>query len=282
MSTNRFRDAALAAAARGWMVFPLRAGSKRPAIDAWPDQATTDRDRITAWWAAHPGANVAIATGPSGLHVLDLDTRHGHNGADTLYQLAADAAARASLLTFTVSTPSNGHHLYYRVPDSIQLPNTASRLGAGIDSRGHGGYVVAPGSQIGPGSYRIVTARPPAMLPDWLLERLALQPFSAPHVASSPPHSPDAYLNAIVAAETHKVSTAEPGLRNTTLFQASFTLGRLIAGGELDQQPVRDALIAAAQEHIGIQHFTTREMERTITSGLTLGARKPRRLPRRH
>ncbi|MFJ4651036.1 bifunctional DNA primase/polymerase [Nocardia sp. NPDC088792] len=281
MPTNRFRDAALAAAARGWMVFPLRAGSKRPAIDAWPDQATIDRDRIIAWWAAHPSANVAIATGPSGLYVLDLDTRHGHNGADTLYRLADTAAARASLLTFTVSTPSNGYHLYYRVPEGIQLRNTTSRLGAGIDSRGHGGYVVAAGSRIGAGSYRIVTARPPAALPDWLFERLAPQPLSLPAVVADPPHSPDAYLNAIVAGETRRVATAEPGIRNTTLFRASFTLGRLIAGGELDQQRVRDALIAAAQGHIGIANFTTREMNRTITSGLALGARRPRQLTRR-
>lgn len=58
MSPNRFRDAAYAAATRGWMVFPLRPGSKRPAIAAWPDQATTDRDRITRWWAHNRAYNL--------------------------------------------------------------------------------------------------------------------------------------------------------------------------------------------------------------------------------
>ncbi|MBF6137248.1 bifunctional DNA primase/polymerase [Nocardia puris] len=261
------------------MVFPLRPGSKRPAIVAWPNQATTDHDRITRWWTRNPTYNIGIATGPSDLHVIDLDTRHDHDGADTLCQLAVDASARASLLTFAVATP-NGRHLYYRVPAGMRLPNTASRIGAGIDSRGHGGYVVAAGSRIGPGSYRVLSARPPVVLPDWIVELLAPQPLSPNRSMSTPPRSLDAYLNAIVAAETHNVRAAEPGVRNITLFRASFTLGRLVAGGELDQLFTRDSLAAAAQGHIGIQNFTAREMYRTIASGFTIGANRPRRLAR--
>ena len=277
MSPNRFRDAAYAAVARGWMVFPLRPGSKRPAIAAWPDQATTDHDRITAWWARNPSYNIGIATGPSDLHVIDLDIRPDRDGADALYALAASASTRASLLTFAVATP-HGRHLYYRVSTGMHLPNTASRIGAGIDSRGHGGYVVAAGSRIGPDTYRILSARSPTMLPPWLVELLAPPPLLPNTPVSAPPHSHDAYLNAIVAAETHKVRTAAPGVRNTTLFRASLALGRLVAGGELDQQLTRDMLAAAAQGHIGIQSFTAREAERTIASGLAIGANRPRRL----
>lgn len=280
MSPNRFREAAYAAATRGWLVFPLRPGSKRPAIAAWPDQASTDYDRITRWWVHNPAYNIGLATGPSDLHVLDLDTRPDRDGTDTLYQLAAGAAARASLLTFAVATP-HGRHLYYRIPAGMRLPNTTSRIGTGIDSRGQGGYVVAAGSRIGPDSYRILSARSPLLLPQWLVELLAPQPLSLVSAASGPPHSLDAYLNAIVAAETHKVRTAEPGVRNITLFRAAFTLGRLVAGGELDQLLTRDALTAAAQGHIGIQNFTAREMDRTIASGLTIGANRPRSLARR-
>ncbi|NNH73791.1 bifunctional DNA primase/polymerase [Nocardia uniformis] len=280
MCPNRFRDSALDAAHRGWHVFPLRPNSKTPAINNWPHEATIDEDRIKTLWPRNSRRNIGIATGPSDLHVLDLDTRHDRDGVDTLYQLAASVAARASLITFAVATP-HGRHLYYGVPAGMRLPNTASRIGAGIDSRGHGGYVVAPGSRIGPDSYRIVSARPPVMLPDWLVELLAPPPLSPPSLVSNPPYSLDAYLNAIVAAETHKVRTAELGVRNITLFRASFTLGRLVAGGELDQLLIRDALAAAAQGHIGIQNFTTREMFRTITSGLAIGANRPRRLTRR-
>ncbi len=81
--------AALGAAARGWHVFPLRPGSKRPAGHAedgcpgtgrcagghrtWEQRATTDPDKIRAAWTQAP-YGIGIATGPSGLCVLDLDT----------------------------------------------------------------------------------------------------------------------------------------------------------------------------------------------------------------
>jgi len=82
--------AAMAHASRGWHVFPLRPGSKQPALhgedhcprtgpcrhghQGWEQRATTDPARIRACWVR--GAwNVAIACGRSGLVVIDLDTR---------------------------------------------------------------------------------------------------------------------------------------------------------------------------------------------------------------
>lgn len=279
MHPYHFRDAAMHAARHGWHVFPLQPNSKIPAVKNWQHEATTDETRIQTFWPRNSRKNIGIATGPSDLHVLDLDTRDDRDGAATLYRLAGSAAARASLLTFAVATP-NGRHLYYRAPHGMRLPNTASRIGPGIDSRGHGGYVVAPGSRVGPGSYRILSSRPPLVLPDWLLEPIAPQSLSAPSSMPTPPHNLDAYLNAIVAAETHKVRTAQYGVRNSTLFRAALTLGRLVAGGELDQEFTRDVLVAAAQGHIGIEKFTAREMYRTIASGLTIGTNKPRSLAR--
>ena len=45
-------SAALDAAARGWPVFPVRPWAKIPAVTDWENAATTDPDRITAWWSA--------------------------------------------------------------------------------------------------------------------------------------------------------------------------------------------------------------------------------------
>ncbi|WP_040692357.1 bifunctional DNA primase/polymerase [Nocardia vinacea] len=88
------RAVAFAAAARGWPVFPLRPGGKKPAIKRWPELASTDEDRIHRWWGYNPRYNVAIATGPpSGLHVIDLDPHHmsppAHHLPEALARLAA-------------------------------------------------------------------------------------------------------------------------------------------------------------------------------------------------
>ncbi|MGH3698064.1 MAG: bifunctional DNA primase/polymerase, partial [Pseudonocardiaceae bacterium] len=65
---------ALHFAARGWHVFPITPGAKRPpVIDRWETRASTDPDQIAHWWR-HTPYSIGIATGPSGLVVIDLDT----------------------------------------------------------------------------------------------------------------------------------------------------------------------------------------------------------------
>nr|WP_216892188.1 bifunctional DNA primase/polymerase [Nocardia alni] len=151
MSTNDFRDAALRAAARGWFIFPLRPGRKTPAVAAWPQFATTDPHRICRWWASQPRRNIGIATGPSGLYVIDIDT---HDEPDPLARLAHQTGAPLPA-TFTVRTP-HGKHLYFRAPAEPELRRcTVGRIAPGIDSRGDGGYIVAPGSITPAGRYRI-------------------------------------------------------------------------------------------------------------------------------
>ena len=76
MSRAPLVDVALTAARRGWHVFPICPGRKQPPRKAaadWEDAATTEAARILRWWATHPLDNVGIATGPSGLVVVDLD-----------------------------------------------------------------------------------------------------------------------------------------------------------------------------------------------------------------
>src|SRR6516225_7645244 len=71
------RAAALAAARRGWAVFPCRPGDKRPAIDRWEERACADPELVARCWPSQRH-NVGIACGPSRLVVIDLDTaEHG-------------------------------------------------------------------------------------------------------------------------------------------------------------------------------------------------------------
>ncbi|MER7436423.1 bifunctional DNA primase/polymerase [Pseudonocardia alni] len=108
-------SAALDAAARGWPVFPVRPWAKIPAVTDWENAATTDPDRITAWWSARAW-NIGLCTGRAGLLVVDLDVGCGdqpppqwagaRDGADVLDRLAAAAGQPPPTGTYTVLTPS--------------------------------------------------------------------------------------------------------------------------------------------------------------------------------
>src|ERR1044072_8720330 len=99
--------------------------------------SSKDLSRVKDWWRQYPQANIAIATGKvSNIVVLDVDPRHG--GFDSLakYQLPQTMKAR---------TGGGGEHYFFR-PGEREIRNSAGKLGAGLDIRGEGGYVVAPPS----------------------------------------------------------------------------------------------------------------------------------------
>ena len=65
---------ALALAQAGMHVFPVWPGQKRPANKTGLKGATRNPKKIKAWWSKIPTANIGIATGSSGLVVIDCDT----------------------------------------------------------------------------------------------------------------------------------------------------------------------------------------------------------------
>lgn len=71
-------EAALTYASWGWHVLPLLPNDKRPASAHGVHDATTDLDKIRAWWAQNPNYNIGIAAGEkSGIVVFDIDPRNG-------------------------------------------------------------------------------------------------------------------------------------------------------------------------------------------------------------
>jgi len=130
----------------GVPVFPCIPGGKRPLTEHGFHDATTDADRVAAWWGRSPGANIGVPTGaPSGVVVVDVDV---HGPVDGFRGFSR--AHRANLLDgwqLLVSTPSGGMHAYYRsTPGQVQRSWQAAR--AGIDFRGDGGYIVVPPSRM--------------------------------------------------------------------------------------------------------------------------------------
>ncbi|MHA6783174.1 bifunctional DNA primase/polymerase [Pseudonocardia saturnea] len=288
MTWNPLLGAALDAADRGWHVFPLVRAGKVPALRNWEQRATTGKRQIYRWWA-HAEANVGVATGRSGLVVIDLDDGRGaapperfvgaRNGRDVLAILAAEAGAPVPTDTYEVATPSGGSHMYFRSPPGVVLRNTAGSLGWKVDSRSVGGYCVAAGSIRGDGVYRVVRRGEVAELPDWLARALTPPPPPAP----GPPmvlsaERASAYVRAIVESEARAVVAARTGTRHRVLLKAARTLGRLVGGGELDDQDARAALFEAGSSHIGIDGCTVDEVCRTIEGGVEFGRRLPRRI----
>lgn len=159
-------DAALALAARGFQVFPIKAGAKYPPlVKNWPAQATTNSTQISSWFTKWPDANVGIHC--KGLGVLDVDVRSG--GDQSLVKIEINGLPE----TLTTRTPTGGEHIFYRLPEGHPgVPNGANKLGPGIDIKSTNGYVVAPGSEVPAGRYRFEADVPITDAPTWLVQEL--------------------------------------------------------------------------------------------------------------
>ena len=284
-------QAALAYAERGWQVLPLwwpattggcacglpdcDSVGKHPIPRLAPHgllDATSRIEAVGEWWRSVPQANVGIRTGAeSGLIVLDVDGRAG------LLALRALVVSRAAFRARWVRTGS-GWHGYFAHPGT-DVPNSAGRLGEGLDVRGEGGYVVAPPSLHGSGRrYRWIRPQraagdlPP--LPGWLLD-LAAPPApagSGPRLILLRTDDASAYASAALEGETREVAQAPPGQRNHRLNRAAFRLGQLVGAGLLDEATAAAALVAA-----GLAAGPgERKIRSAVHRGLQAGIRQPR------
>lgn len=269
-------------AAAGVPVFPCVPGGKRPLTEHGFHDATTNTERVTAWWRQYPEANLGVPTGAaSGIVVVDVDVHGPVNGFD-----AFEHAHRAGLVAgwqLLVSTPSGGMHAYYpATPGGVQRSWQAAR--AGIDFRGDGGYIVVPPSAVagerGRVSYRvrrIGTGGGASLDAVRLRAFLDPRPTPAPRPAGQMREVSAERLAAWVAGRTE-------GERNRGLFWAACRLA------ENGTPPANTyAALAPPAEHAGL---TLREVSATIRSAYRTThpaprptsdrpAPEPRRLPQR-
>lgn len=169
---------ALQYARRGWHVFPVHemngpgacscgkacsTPGKHPRTQHGFKDATRDEAAITTWWTQWPNANIGIATGPSDLLVLDVDPK---NGGTTSLEALLKQLGDAVMDTVRCKTGGDGLHVYY-ARGGRDITISAGKLGAGLDIRANGGYVVAPPSNHASGnSYAWV----PGHFPDTKLQ----------------------------------------------------------------------------------------------------------------
>jgi hypothetical protein len=121
--------AALDYAGRGWPVHPVQ-GKNRPLTRHGVKDASTDPDIIRGWWQRWPDANIAIACGSPGPHVLDIDDP---TAAQALLDRLRDVDAP------TVAS-GRGQHQYFAGEDRATIALDFGEL------RGRGSYIIAPPS----------------------------------------------------------------------------------------------------------------------------------------
>lgn len=296
-SNSRSADllkAALAAAKRGWHVFPLQTGSKIAVVADWENWATTDPEKIGNQWARGP-FNIGIACGPSGLAVLDLDLPKvgkkikprwesyracGVRSGEQMLQVLASQQRSFVPATFTVATPSGGTHLYYRNTTGQRLASTADSVGWLIDTRAAGGYVAAAGSITPAGSYSTIDSRDAVRLVCWLAALINHKPAQAPPARPRMPAMPtngdrrQRYAHTALSQEIDRLANTFEGSRNDALNRAAYNLGQLIGAGLLVRETV-ERLLTGTALHIGLG---TRETAATISSCLKAGVRNPRKV----
>jgi len=188
-ATTMMLDAALVTAEKGAPVFRVfgvrhrwclcgrscESPGKHPMLPGGFKVATTDEGAIRRWWTETPDANIATHT--SWCVVLDVDTKLG--GDDTLAALEREHGALPD--TPHILTGGGGVHIYFAPPAGVHVPNSASKVGAGLDIRGPDGYVLLPPSRhVSGGEYRDdvmypLFETPLAPMPAWLVA-LAMAP----------------------------------------------------------------------------------------------------------
>jgi hypothetical protein len=157
---NIFLEEAIKYADLGFYVFPCREKpasksyidekgkirlprEKSPYISGGFHQATIDKNQIADWWHQYPRACIGISCGVSNLFLIDVDVKKGRKGIDNYMMLGiSDSGALHS------RTPSKGIHILFSGNGK-----SSTDTEKGIDTRGEGGYFIAPPSVIFDGDY---------------------------------------------------------------------------------------------------------------------------------
>lgn len=180
----------IAAAGRGWRLFPVESRGKLPLVKEWQKVAASDLAQLEAWTVQFPGCNWGLATGTaSGLVVIDVD---GEAGRASVAALERQSLTLPWSLTVTTGRTDGGEHRYYRPLAGVDIRNDQSgKIGAHIDVRGAGGFVVCPPSVHASGKqYRFIDpSAPVADLPGWVIERLTVRPPMPRAMAQASPQA---------------------------------------------------------------------------------------------
>jgi putative DNA primase/helicase len=256
--TPSLADAALQYARHGWYVFPCGTESKKPLIAGGHGflDATRDESQIRAWWAQEPHANIAVATEASNLVVVDVDPR---NGGDATFEGLREELGAGVFDTVIALTPSGGQHYIYAA-QGAPVKSRANSLGAGVDLKAAGGYIMVAPSVFSGRRYEwendagFFDRDHPMAFPEALREKIApIQDkptaAAAPTLTEGQRHKalvsiagslrhrglqPDEILPALVAVNKNR---CDPPKNPRELEQIANSIGRYKTGATVDDNP---------------------------------------------
>lgn len=286
------KQAAIDYANNGWSVFPLVPNDKMPLIPKDEAKAiargftegghgcrdgTCDIGKVWDWWTKSPNANIGIATGPaSGILVVDIDSAD----AGVRYREMGDVGRPL------IQDTRDGYHLAYAwTEECAGISISAGKLGEGIDTRGEGGYIVgAPSIHPSGHIYQWRDDYDPSPPPKWLVRKLKPpKPLARREVDRALFERPDDRASRYgIAALKHScedIAAAMNGTRERTLHKKSFSIGRLVAGGEISESYALDLLVSAAlcMDSDGVKSpFTAEYFEKKIKKSMDRGRDYPR------
>lgn len=225
---NDLLQAALELASMGYLVFPCIPNNKEPATEHGFKDASTDEEKIVAWWTDRGDANIGIAT--ESLVVLDVDKDSG--GPENPWLAALSQEQLADLQRAPLArTPRGGRHYVFR-QNGRRVPSSTAGVAEHIDIRADGGYIVAAPSYLNcvkdgkriRGSYAWAVALEPVTqlppVPTWL-ETLAIEQPSK--------RGPTAKPKSGTAAD----GTIPSGQRNELLSRFAYALRK--SGASVDE-----------------------------------------------
>ena len=137
-------------------IFPIMENNKKPLIDAWQDECSTDLLQVVYWLENAKNCNIALPANENNLFIIDIDMHNGVNGLESFYKLQRDLGIE-KIITRTQTTPSGGIHFIFKSDDELKdVMNSSNSFEGypGIDIRTKG-YILVEPSVINNVSYKM-------------------------------------------------------------------------------------------------------------------------------
>jgi hypothetical protein len=286
--------AALRYASGGLRVLPVhvyqdegKRWKKRPCIKGWQERASSDVAVIERWWNEFPGALPGIELASAGLIVIDADRHEAEKDGVAAFAELSEGYPDHPPQPRTL-TAGLGEHFFFRQPSGVCLGNAEGDLPPGINVRGAGGFVVAPGAirpdgaiwEPAPGFPDLVDAFQAGLIPlvpNWFVDILKPRRCLPEEVAASLDVTTRerAYASAALEAACDELVTSPVGGRNNKLNATAYRMGRMVARGWVEEGAVATRLAAVSRTNGLASDDGEGAVQDTIASGIKAGISRP-------